>query len=173
MQTSETVLQGASPNITTQTANQIYSLVDEHLATSLKELLPSILKEALAASNAPHILHDRSYNREEEDPSSATPPVSQLNQFYATAKECVLSEPVIEIIKTAFSKQLGKDIWSNLMEKYPQIKGTENVLVAPTMETGTKEYMRQKFGHGKTKQLLAFNEGLAKKQAPFVLLQQP
>ncbi len=58
-QTSETVVKGASPNNTTQTADQIRSLVDEHLATSLKEVLPSILKEALAASNAPHILDDR------------------------------------------------------------------------------------------------------------------
>ncbi len=172
-QTSETVVKDASPNNTTQTADQIRSLVDEHLATSLKEVLPSILKEALAASNAPHILDDKRDDREEEDPSSATSPVSRLNRFYATAKECVLSEPVIEIIKTAFSKQLGKDIWSDLMEKYPQIKGTENVLVAPTMETGTKEYMRQKFGHAKTKELLAFDEGLDEKQAPFLTVARP
>ena len=59
------------------------------------------------------------------------------------------------------------------MEKYPQIKGTENVLVAPTMETGTKEYMRQKFGHPKTKELLAFDEGLAEKQAPFLTVARP
>ena len=51
---------------------------------------------------------------------------------------------------------------------YPQIKGTENILVAPTMETRTKDYMRQKFGHLKTKEILAFDEGLAERQAPFL-----
>ena len=48
-QESEIVVQGASPNITQQTAEQIRSLVDEHFATSLQKVLPSILKEALAS----------------------------------------------------------------------------------------------------------------------------
>ena len=137
-------------------------------------MLPSILKKALADSNAQQSIDD-TRDDIEEDPNTA-PPVSRLDRFYTTTKECVLSDQVLEIIKTAFTKQLSKDIWSDLMEKYPQIKGNENVLVAPTMETGTKEYMRQKFGHPKTKELLAFDEGLAEKQAPFlllVLLQQP
>lgn len=30
------------------------------------------------------------------------------------------------------------------------------------METGTEEYMRQKFGHSKTKGIFAFDEGCAK-----------
>ena len=53
--------------------------------------------------------------------------------------------------------QLTKDIWSDLMEKYPPIKGTEEILVAPIMETGTKEYMRQKFGHQLMRDLLKDN----------------
>ena len=59
------------------------------------------------------------------------------------------------------------------MEKYPQIKGTENILVSPTMETGTKEQMRQKFGHPKTQEILAFDEGLAERQAPFLTVARP
>ena len=35
------------------------------------------------------------------------------------------------------------------------------------METGTKEYMRQKFDHHKTKDVLAFDEGHAERQSPF------
>ena len=54
-----------------------------------------------------------------------------------------------------------------------QIKGTENILVAPTMETGTKEYMRQKLGHPKTKEILAFDEGLTERQAPFLAVARP
>ena len=102
-------------------------------------MLPSILKKALADSNAQQSIDD-TRDDIEEDPITA-PPVSRLDRFYTTTKECVLSDQVLEIIKTAFTKQLSKDIWSDLMEKYPQIKGTENVLVAPTMETGTKEYI--------------------------------
>ena len=165
-QESEIVVQGAIPNITQQTAEQIRSLVDEHLATSLQKVLPSILKEALASSKeAPQ--PDNRDDEKQEDPN-ISPPVSPLDRFYTTTKECILSDQIVEVIKTAFSKQLSKDIWSDLMEKYPQIKGTENILVAPTMETGTKEYMRQKFGHPKTKEILAFDEGLAERQAPFL-----
>ena len=55
--------------------------------------------------------------------------------------------------------RLLKD-WSDQIEKYPQIKGTEDFLVAPCMETGMKEYIRQKFDHFKTKEVLALTMGL-------------
>ena len=131
-QESEIVVQGASPNITQQTAEQIRSLVDEHLATSLQKLLPSILKEALASSKEAPKPDNRDDERQ-EDPNKS-PPVSPLDRFYTTT-ECILCDQIVEVIKTAFSKQLSKDIWSDLMEKYLQIKGTKNILVAPTMET--------------------------------------
>ena len=169
-QESEIVVQGASLNITQQTAEQIRSLVDEHLATSLQKVLPSILKEALARSKeAPQ--PDNRDDESQEGPKKSL--ASPLDRFYTTTKECILSDQIVEVIKTAFSKQLSKDIWSDLMQKYPQIKGTENILVAPTMETGTKDYMRQKFGHPKTKEILAFDEGLAEQQAPFLTVARP
>ena len=59
------------------------------------------------------------------------------------------------------------------MEKYPQIKETEEFLVAPTMETGMKEYIRQKFGHFKTREVLTFDDGLAERQAPFLTVARP
>ena len=50
LQEGEIVVQGANPNITQHTAEQIRSLVDEHFATSIQKVPPSILKEALASS---------------------------------------------------------------------------------------------------------------------------
>ena len=170
-QESEIVVQGASPNITQQTAEQIRTLVDEHLATSLQKVLPSILKGALASSKeAPQ--PNNTDDERQEDPNKS-PPVSPLDRFYTTTKECILSDQIVEVIKTAFSKHLSKDIWSDLMERYPQIESTENILIASTMETGTKEYMRQKFGHPKTKEILAFDEGLAERQALFLTVARP
>ena len=104
-QESEIVVQGTSPNITQQTAEQIRSLVDEHLATSLQKVLLSILKEVLASSKeAPQ--HDNRDDEKQEDPNKSPP----LDRFYTTTKECILSDQIVEVIKTAFSKQLSKDI---------------------------------------------------------------
>ena len=48
-----------------------------------------------------------------------------LHQFHAmiafTNQERVLSDTIVEVIKAALLKQLSKDIWSNLMEKHPEI----------------------------------------------------
>jgi hypothetical protein len=61
----------------------------------------------------------------------------------------------------------------NLMKKYPPIKGMEEVLVAPTMETGTREYIKQKFGYHKTKEVFTADDGLVEKQAPFLAVARP
>ena len=167
-------VQGASPDITS-TAEQIRSLVDQQLTTSLQKMLPSLLKEALKTSENSSTTEqgENSSIETQQEPSNCSPPVSRLDRFYNTTKESILPDEVLEVIKTAFSKQLSKDIWSDLMEKYPPIMGTEEILVAPIMETGTKEYMRQKFGHHKTKDVLAFDEGLAERQSPFLTVACP
>ena len=41
------------------------------------------------------------------------------------------------------------------------------------METGMKEYIRQTFGHFKTKEVLTFDDGLAERQAPFLTVVRP
>ena len=52
------------------------------------------------------------------------------------------------------------------MEKYPPINNSLDILVAPTMETGPKDFILQKFGSYKTKELLTFDEGNVEQQAP-------
>jgi hypothetical protein len=100
------------------------------------------------------------------------PETSQLNsrlaKYYTETKETVLSEEVATFLSTAFSKRLSKDVWSDFMKKYPPIKGMEEVLVAPTMETGKIEYIKQKFGYHKTKEVFTSDDGLVVKQAPFL-----
>ncbi|CAB4034472.1 Hypothetical predicted protein, partial [Paramuricea clavata] len=76
-------------------------------------------------------------------------------------------------LSTAFTKRLSKDVWSDLMKKYPPIKGMKEVLVAPTMETGTREYIKQKFGYHKTKEVFTSDDGLVEKQAPFLAVARP
>ena len=59
-------------------------------------------------------------------------------QFF-TVPESTVSDEILEVIETTFSKLLTKNVWTNLIEKCSQIKGTDDILVAPIMETSTKE----------------------------------
>ena len=59
------------------------------------------------------------------------------------------------------------------MQKYPPIEGTDTILVAPTMENGAKEHIKQKFGFQKTKEVFSTDEGLAERQTPFLAVARP
>ena len=59
------------------------------------------------------------------------------------------------------------------MEKYPPINNSLDILVAPTIETGTKDFIRQKFGSYKTKKLLTFDEGIIEQQTPIFTVARP
>ena len=59
------------------------------------------------------------------------------------------------------------------MDQYPDIKGTADFLVSPTMQTGMKEDIKRVHGLSRTKDLFTFDEGLADKQAPFISVVQP
>ncbi|XP_022806778.1 uncharacterized protein LOC111343852 [Stylophora pistillata] len=54
------------------------------------------------------------------------------------------------------------------MEQYPDIKGTNDFLVSPVMQSGMKEDAKRVHGLSRTKDLFTFDEGLAAKQAPFM-----
>jgi hypothetical protein len=76
-------------------------------------------------------------------------------------------------LKTAFIKRLSKEVWSDIMQKYFPIEGTDAILVAPTMENGAKEHIEQKFGFLKTKDVFSTDEGLAERQTPFLAVARP
>ena len=69
-----------------------------------------------------------------------------------------------------FLEKPGRDsLRTNLLE----IQGTESVLTAPKMEAGMKEDIQRKHGYNKTKEVFTFDEGLADKQATFLLTARP
>ena len=110
----------------------------------------------------------------EGEPQLETPQTNtRLARYYTEAKETVLSDEITAFVTSTFTKRLSKEVWSDLMQKYPPIKGMEEVLVAPTMETGTREYIKQKFGYNKTKEVFTSDDGLVEKQAPFLAVARP
>lgn len=50
---------------------------------------------------------------------------------------------MLEFLTSAFTKPLPMVAWTELLDKYPAIEGMENVLVAPTMETGMKDDIKE------------------------------
>ena len=56
-----------------------------------------------------------------------------------------------------------------MIENYLDLEGTESFLAAPIMEAGMKEDIRKKHGYNKTKDVFSFDDGLAEKQATFLL----
>ncbi|CAB4019461.1 Hypothetical predicted protein [Paramuricea clavata] len=98
---------------------------------------------------------------------------SRSDKYYTPAPEATISEELTSFIKSAFTKQLSKEVWTNAMEQYPDIKGTADFLVSPIMQTEMKEKIKRVHGLSQTKDLFTFDEGLADKQAPFISVVRP
>ena len=88
-------------------------------------------------------------------------------------QEATISEDLLSFLKSAFTNQLSKEVWTNVMEQYPDIKGTAEFLVSPVMQTGMKDDIKRVHGFAKTKDLFTFDDGLADKQAPFISAVRP
>ena len=63
--------------------------------------------------------------------------------------------------------------WKELIDSYPPIEGADSILIVPTMEAGMKEDLRNCHGYQKTKEVLAFDEGLSEKQASYICVARP
>lgn len=147
-------------------------MVADQVANTIQNTLPMLLQEAFKAVAPP-----QPTNPVEGLPiegETETPQVNnRLAKYYTVAQETELSEEVTTFLSAAFTKRISKEVWSDLMKKYPPIKGMDQVLVAPTMETGTREYIKQKFGYHKTKEVFTSDDGLVEKQAPFLAVARP
>ena len=71
--------------------------------------------------------------------------------FYNEPNEITIPEDLLEFLTATFTKSLYKEVWTQLLDKYPSIIGTENVLVSPTIEIGMKEDIKRKHGYMKSK----------------------
>ena len=98
---------------------------------------------------------------------------SRFERFYAPEKKVQLSGELLTLTTQAFVKSLSRETWKALIENYPEIQGTESVLIAPSIEAGMKEDIQRKHGLNKTKEVFAFDEGQAEKQATFLLTARP
>ena len=94
-------------------------------------------------------------------------------RFYSEPQATALSSDLLEFLKAAFTKSLSKEVWTQLMEKYPSMQGTENIFISPTMEAGMREDIKKKHGYAWSKDVLAFDDGLADRQAPFLTVARP
>ena len=85
--------------------------------------------------------------------ATPVPTTPQGDHFYSSEHETVISQDLLDLTTKAFSKALPKKKWKELITFYPQVKHTESLLVALTMEAVTKEDIRKRHGHMKTREL--------------------
>ena len=98
---------------------------------------------------------------------------SRGERFFASEEEVELSSELLDLTTKAFSKPLTKDKWKELSDSYPPIKGTDTFMRVPTTEAGMKEEIKKSHGYRKTKEVFAFDDGLAEQQGPFIAVARP
>lgn len=163
----------------THLAGTICSSRENKVTETLKRALPDILRNAFMTdpdgSQANEVgAHPQPKKAKADDSETPVSVVSsRSDKYYAPAQETTISEELTSFLKSAFTKQLSKEVCTNLMEQYPDIKGTNDFLVSPVMQSGIKEDIKRVHGLSRTKDLLTFDEGLAANQAPFISVVRP
>lgn len=94
------------------------------------------------------------------------PTNSRGDRFYNREHETVISQDLLSFTNKAFSRSLSK-----LTTPYTQIKDTEYLLVAPTIEAGMKGELKTDMVT--TKEFFTFNNGLAIRQSAFLVVACP
>ena len=137
--------------------------------------LPAVLQAVLASLSLPgqHEPKDDVNTVTKSTDVTPVPTTSRGDRFYNTEQEMVISQDLLSFTNKAFSRSLSKDKWKELTTSYTQIKDTESLLVAPTMETGMKEELKKGHGYTKTKELFTFDDGLAERQSAFLVVARP
>ena len=160
---------------------EISSLIEQKVAETLKRTLPDLLRSAIMTSNpnnSPNAVNEEepiAKRSKVDDVNAPSLPAtsSRADKYYAPVQEATISEELTAFLRSAFTKQLSKEVWTNVMEQYPDIKGTAEFLVSPVMQTGMKDDIKRVHGVTRTKDLFSFDDGLADKQAPFISAVRP
>ena len=145
------------------------------VAESVAKSLPAVLQAVLASLSLPgqHEPKDDVNTVTKSTDVTPVPTTSRGDRFYNTEQETVISQDLLSFTNKAFSRSLSKDKWKELTTSYTQIKDTESLLVAPTMEAGMKEELKKRHGYTKTKDLFTFDDDLAERQSAFFLVARP
>ena len=181
-----TIVEGARPDNGHLNTEDIRLLVSNQVAESIQRLLPQLLTESLQKTgltkriSSPEVTvpdtecsEETLTKKQKVDEGSSEMSRGRSSRFYTEPNQIPISGDLLEFLTSTFTKPLSKDVWTALLDKYPEIKGTENVLVAPTMETGMKEDIKKKHGYLKTKEVFSFDDGLAERQAPLLTAVRP
>ena len=143
------------------------------MADAVAKTMPAVLKGLFALPNVPGQTSPTDADATAKNTTEAPPSSSRGDRFYSEEQETKLSQDLLHFTTKAFSRALTKEKWKELTTSYPQIKKTESLLVAPTMEAGMKEDIKKRHGYTKTKELFAFDDRLAERQAAFIVVARP
>ena len=143
------------------------------MADTVAKTMPAVLKGLFALPNVPGQTSPTDADATAKNTTEAPPSSSQGDCFYSEEQETGLSQDLLDFTTKAFSRAFTKEKWKELTTSYPQIKDTESLLVAPTMEAGMKKDIKKRHGYTKIKELFAFDDGLAKRQDAFIVVARP
>jgi len=119
--------------------------LEKLVAESVAKSLPAVLQGVLASLSLPG-QNEPNENVNMVTKSTSVTPVpttSRRDHFYNAEQETVISQDLLSFTNKAFSRSLSKDKWKEMTTSYTQIKDTESLLVAPTMEAGMKEELKK------------------------------
>ena len=148
--------------------------LEKHIEESIAKAVPVILAKFFSLGGFVSPQEPSSQNGDSNSPSNRgqtdeeTPgPSSQGECFFSTEEDFEFSSELLHLTTKALTKPLTKEKWKDLSASYPPIKGTGSFMCTPTMEAGMKEEIR------KTKEVFAFDDGLAEQQGPFLTMARP
>lgn len=155
--------------------------LEQHITETITQMMPSLIAKFFTTGNPAQA--DQT-SRLPSSPSTATEPMgsqeteapattSRGDRFFATEELMNLSPELLDLAVKAFTKPLTKERWKVLNDNYPPIKGADIIMRAPTMEAGMKEEIQKSHGARRTKDVFAFDEGLAEQQGPFIQVARP
>ena len=148
--------------------------IEKIVAETVAKTMPIMFTSFLASTGfQPRPMVEQGPQATTDSPPEPSQNTSRSDRFFNKESTTSIPDDLLELSKKAFSTALSKEKWLELLQSYPPIKDTDSFLLSPKLEAGMKEALRSRHGHLKTKDVLAFDEGLADQQTPFLLVTRP